>query len=197
MTDLENTLNHLLAALERGGSPMAPLLQPGLAVEQISELAGDLPVPLPDELVALYGWRNGVAGDGASEQELFPGGFWLPFEEALAMRQQALLTAETVAADAGLEPGMLWDPSWLPVFVDFAASTFVVACEQPAASPVWFIAGDDPDDRHLEYASIGALARTVAEAWDAGVFAVRGWGVEADEARFAAIRRQHNPAASA
>ena len=197
MSALAATLDRLLAELRRAGSPAADLLRPGLGAEPIAELAARMPAGLPDEVAALYGWRDGLEGEGAPEQELFPGGFWLSLEQALELRDEQLEVVGTAAAQAGLDPELLWPASWLPAFVDFAGNVHVVVCESRESSPVWFVAGDDPDARRLAFDSVGALVETLATCWQDGIFEVRAGGVEADEPRFEDAWRANDPTAAA
>ena len=197
MSDLGPALDRLLDGLRRAGSPAADLLRSGLGAEQIGELAARMPAGLPDEVAALHGWRDGLQSEGAPEQELFAGGFWLSLEQALELRDERLDVIGTAAAQTGLDPELLWRASWLPAFADFAGNVHVVACESREASPVWFVAGGDPDDRRLAFDSVSALVETVATCWQDGIFDVRPGGVQADEPRFDEVWRRYNPAAAA
>jgi cell wall assembly regulator SMI1 len=57
-------------------------LQPGLSDEQISAQLSDWPYTLPDDVRALYRWRNGFEDENV---ELLPGLTFRPLESALAM----------------------------------------------------------------------------------------------------------------
>jgi cell wall assembly regulator SMI1 len=195
---LEPALQQLHAALERAGSPVAELLAPGLDGDEIGRLTADLPFALPEELVALYRWHDGLTGDGTPKGQLFPGGYWLSLRQALEHRAAMLRVAADATAGTELDPELIWRASWMPAFIDFFGDTHVVVCERTTESPVWFVAKDDPDHRPLVFDGIASLVRTAGESWSDGVFAFDRDGVTApDEERYAAVWRRHNPAAAA
>jgi hypothetical protein len=58
--DIPAKLERLQQVLEKAGYPIDKYLQPGLSREEIDARTRKLPFRLPEELYALYRWRNGT-----------------------------------------------------------------------------------------------------------------------------------------
>ena len=71
MTTLDTKLETLLAAYEAKGHRVTDSLLTGLSRESIDELTTWFPLPLPEELYQLYGWRNGQTHDAWAEEYPF------------------------------------------------------------------------------------------------------------------------------
>jgi cell wall assembly regulator SMI1 len=117
LADLEEVL------LERAPGVLG-VLNPGLSEKGMAELEARFDLRLPPDLRALYGWRNGQAGDTVIY--LVPGHRFMPLEEALierdhlkeAIRASRLVDRGVYAVVAGHRKG------WVPVFDDFAGDGY-------------------------------------------------------------------------
>ena len=182
-TDIEAMLDDLSRiegwhARERTG--LVPALRGGVPLAELDAAEAALGCRLPDDLRALWRWRDGHADDGAG-----PVFTWyhqlLPLHEALA-RYRELRAA----------PYVDWDASWLPVLY-FQEEWYFVECGPApvAASPLMFLfteSGAAP-----AYASLTTYFATMADAMAAGAVARDGHGLGADERALAAIHARHNP----
>jgi hypothetical protein len=181
---MASAFDELEKALARAGSPAAKLLAPG---------AGSLPgLTLPDDLVALHRWHDGLAGEGSAAAELFPGGYWLSLAQAAAEREARLGVAASSVAGTDLDPALIWRDAWWPAFISFDGDAHVVVLDEPGA-PVWFVSGQDPADRSQAFASVGELFAIVTECWRTGIFTASPEGVVVDEERYAALRGESPP----
>lgn len=110
-----------LANIERsllalGRSACLQMLRPGLAPERVASALADLSLPSSEDVVALYGWRDGADASSAStldELQLFPGFYMLSLSDAAANHR-------------GFVADPRWLHGWLPVFANGGGDFYVV-----------------------------------------------------------------------
>src|SRR5262245_2101243 len=103
--------DEFVARLDRLGRPTSRLLQPGLSREAIGEMCSSLPFPVPDSVVELYTWRDGIPWDGRAtfgDMWMFPTYFVTSLSTAIKCYSELVETNDEF-------PGF-WDKNWLPVF---------------------------------------------------------------------------------
>ena len=182
-TDLERLRDDLSRiegwhARERTGLTTA--LRGGVPLAELDAAEAGLGCRFPDDLRALWRWRDGHADDGAGAAFTWYHQL-LPLHEALAQYR------ELRAA-----PYIDWDASWLPVLY-FQEEWYFVECGPApvAASPLMFYfteTGPAP-----AYASLTAYFATMADAMATGAVVRDGDGIDADERALAALHARHKP----
>jgi hypothetical protein len=120
-----DVLREALDAIEgqwvRLGAPIASHLRPGLAGQELDELAAACGWALPPELRTWWGWHDGT--DSASSLlDIGPGGFWF-FSAERAFRETQ--EERQIAPDDADNPG--WRHSWLK-FMPRDASRLYADC---------------------------------------------------------------------
>jgi hypothetical protein len=79
MPNLEAAIDQIHRWIRDNAPHREALLQPPLTRQQMDDLLGNTGIVLPEEVYALYSWRNGVA----DEECFFPGYRFTPLEEAV------------------------------------------------------------------------------------------------------------------
>ena len=106
-------------------------LQPGLSIEEINELERQSGIQLPDEIKALYRWRNGfnlnrINSGGFSVAGPMPGHYFLPLDEALqiprSISNQVANATSTQRAAFNILAGHT--KSWITLFDDGAGDGY-------------------------------------------------------------------------
>ena len=182
-TDLEAMLDDLSRiegwhARERTG--LVPSLRGGVPVTELDAAEAALGCRFPDDLRALWRWRDGQADpDGTAAFAWYHA--LLPMHEALARYRELRAM-----------PILGWEATWLPVLY-FQEEWYFVECrpERVAASPLMFLfteSGPAP-----AYASLTTYFATMAEAMATGAVTHGDGGLDADEPALAAIHRRRKP----
>lgn len=121
---MDEALGRFEAALREHAPDTLQHLQPGLSAERIADLERAGGIQLPDDLRALYRWRNGVpAGDYS---DIIPLHRFQSLEELLERRNAAAKSRE----DSTSVQGAVFDAlvghtlAWIPIFVDPAGDGY-------------------------------------------------------------------------
>ena len=180
---MAQALGRIEAAHARlGRDTLLRALRPGLGAPELDRSLRDAGVP-DDALVrSLFRWHDGVDTDGAvlGDLWLFPGFYPLSLEDAL-------LHAEAFRSHPR------WGADSLPVFADGGGDFYVVDLGDGREGAVRRFRMDEWD-QPVEFANLADMVRTVATAFDDGVYHVEdeGW-LEMDDAAFAGLARRLNP----
>lgn len=153
------------------------LLNSPLSDQQYGELVGEFPCALPQEVQALWKWKNGESTD----YFIWYHGF-LSLEDAI--RQYNYLLSEPIFG---------WQKNWIPFF-QFQDEWYFVECknEPTAGAPViHYFTESGPS---YAYTNLTMYLATMAEAMDRGVLTWReGWWNDLDDRRkLVAIHDEYN-----
>ena len=157
MQNLEKLLNQFESLLKEINAPILSLLQPG-----IEKFEGDFIVQkLPNEVKALYKWRNGTTireGLELGKLWLFNFGIFLPFNISLETYKEA---ANNV---------IQWDEYKFPLFVSGGGEFYLVDCN-PSSREYGMILyhsiGDiDFDITITKYDSVEAFIKTIHKCYE-------------------------------
>lgn len=127
----EEILSQLELVLKNKAPQILTNLQPGLSAEKISELERQSGIQLPDEIKALYRWRNGFRLDrinsgGFRVAGPLPGHYFLPLDEALqvpnTISNQVANAASAQRAAFNVLAG--YTKSWITLFDDGAGDGY-------------------------------------------------------------------------
>lgn len=185
MTD---DLRASLAAIEKASqrldrSLVLQSLQTGRPASAVKAALGEVGLPSPPELEALYGWRDGTSsgGDGPyGDIFLFPGFYLLSVEEAVA-NYGAFVTDHQ------------WSIRWLPIFANGSGDFYVLDLSPSTARSVRHFRIEEEFEHPIEFNSLGALLATLAAAFERGVFFVDPDGyLGMDEFVFAELAAELN-----
>ncbi|MFB9730910.1 SMI1/KNR4 family protein [Ornithinimicrobium kibberense] len=180
---MAQALGRIEAAHARlGRDTLLRALRPGLGAPDLDRSLTDAGLPDDAFVRSLFRWHDGVDTDGAvlGDLWLFPGFYPLSLEDAL-------LHAEAFRSHPR------WGAGWLPVFADGGGDFYVVDRGDGREGAVRRFRMDEWD-QPVEFANLADMVRTVATAFDDGIYHVddEGW-LEVDDAAFAGLARRLNP----
>lgn len=157
--DLNSALDRVLAWHRQNAPALAASLQPGLSRSQIEQLAHKRNVVLPEEVYALYGWRNGMRDRK-------------PFFDVY----QLVPLAEALEASDMLHAALPTDNYRLPIFQSiFSDDGYDIVCPrkpQAQAAVEFFVDGSPSPGMD----NLTAFAQSLAVSFERGVFAPDGHG---------------------
>lgn len=181
--DLTASLDELLFELVRQQHPLAAALQPGLTLEELHEAFAPLPFEPPDELLAWFGWRNGV-GAGLSPEGLFEGFRPLSLEEALADHRQWVEELN--------DPDFEFRPPVLFPLLEAHGCHYALWCGRDTRRGAILYAGRE-DTPRPKLDRLADLVQAVAECYRRGAYRCdpRSDEVEVDEALAQVIWARH------
>lgn len=174
-------LPQLLAALEsieafHAENRTGLELQPPLGKAALEEALAEFPCKVPDELRALWAWRNGEVTDKFIWYHRF-----LPVQDAI--EQYKMLAAEPV-------PG--WSRDWIPIF-EFQEEWYAVECSPeptPGAPVIHYFVEDDPKQA---YVNLTVYMKVMSEAMREGALRWKSEWWEDDLRSLARIHARLNP----
>jgi cell wall assembly regulator SMI1 len=180
---LRDALDRILKWHEQHKTPVASVLRKGLTKEEIHKATEWLGFSLPDEVVTLYEWRNGMkAGTDA------PFIWYHDFMSLEAIRDEYRKLTVTW-------PFYDWSNNWLPLF-QFEGEYYFVACtkEPSPALPVRFHMSEETEHPAV-YTSLTSMMLTAAECFESGAvtLANKDGALKEDIRKIAEIHRKHNP----
>lgn len=135
-----------------------------------------------EELEALYGWHDGSEASRASSLDdlhVFPGFYFLSLDDAVANYLAFVDDAR-------------WASGWFPLFANGGGDFYVLETTGNDGGSVRHFRIDERE-HPIEFESLGAMLRTLAEAFEQGVFYVDDHGcLEMDDLKFALLAAQIN-----
>ncbi len=188
----------LLAALEIAVNAVEPRLlqdfKPGLSDTKINAHMANFNYALPDDLRALYRWRNGQ-DQGAS----FLGQLWrmapLGDEYSVWVRE---IWGENCEMLGQTLPPFVEQLEWTYLFDDGSGSHFVGGCAADARVPC-ALYNCDKGAANFEkvFEGVEPMILTALEWWQSGVFSPHegrfNWSIDWDVKEYAGIARRLNP----
>ena len=155
-------------------------LNPAVSDQEYLELVSEFPCSPPEEVEALWKWKNGESTD----RFVWYHGF-LSLQEAL--EEYRYLTSEPIFG---------WEETWIPVF-QFQDEWNVVVCDSEpnvGAPVIHYFTESGPS---YAYTNLTTYLRTMAAAMDRGALTwTDGWWSSSDEVKdLAAIHDEHNDVA--
>jgi cell wall assembly regulator SMI1 len=174
------------------GRVVADRLLPALSDEEISAAASDLGLVFPRCVHELYGWRNGT---DLTAVEYDAAWFEAMIFRSLGDSVRRCRNNRQRVSTVGTE----WQNNWFPLFDDGAGLQMAIECGASEAvdAPI-HVATDALHFYGRAFDSLELLLRTMARAFEEGVFSVNelGWLV-VDHDRFPRLAREANPGSSA
>lgn len=168
-------LGSIEAAHERLGSPLKECARRPASNATIAVAAAAIGVSPTPELLALYGWHDGIApGDGKDSRSpnLFGRADFPGHEQAIARCLEARALAMELAAQPwGLSRDELWRDSWFPIFLG-EEPAYVLDCADPTAaeSPVWRVFWHPDGATEVAYPSLKDMLAEVLRRFDDGQY---------------------------
>ena len=180
---LQSSLDRLDEVLSTAAPDIFRALRPGLKRREIDDSFAELPFDVPGAVRTLYRWHDGAdLVNGPERAELFPNAQMLPLADMIRARSEILEANEATGYG-------LWDPRWLPLFVGYKWSFWVIDCGEPNGAVKVFDWVDLPVT-WTAYRDLDDLAVRVLRCWSEGAYKQGSHGaVDEDRHRSAAINR--------
>jgi hypothetical protein len=158
-------------------------LRPGVPVVAVQEALGGVGLEASQELLSLYGWRDGTstAHDVTLDDiHLFPGFYLLSLADSVANYQAFVEDAR-------------WRTGWLPIFANGGGDFYVLDLGSSAGGGVRHFRIDEAE-HPIEFGSLTAMLRTLAEAFERALFFVDSSGyLEMNDLAFGDLAAELNP----
>jgi cell wall assembly regulator SMI1 len=144
---MEEILAQLEVELKSNAPQVLTNLQPGLSGERIKELEQQSGVHLPEEIKALYQWRNGFSrlalkSGGYGSVGPMPGHYFVPLEEAFEMSRDLTnqVAGGTAAQRAAFTLLAGYTKSWITLFDEGGGGNgyFYDPKRKPAEGAIFF-----------------------------------------------------------
>jgi hypothetical protein len=199
MTQLVSILDDLSAVLVEVRPSCLASLQPGLAIEEINNLMGDVEASMPLEFYELYQWRNG-SEDEREYKGVFPGEFFHPLEHGVDLYFDLLEEAEEIGEICGRDPSTIWNRNWFPITSleghNLASGEFlcVVGDLQHRETSHLLKVVYSAAEVFAMYSSLRNLALVTLDCYRYGIYRVSDddW-IDLDDARFEEVYQRINP----
>lgn len=208
MTILLHLLDDALLRLAKLVTAVNPQFRPDL--QGTGTALSNLAYKLPEELSRFYEWHTGLPVDSWLYKVLFPLGYIMPLEKAVAIREDFLQINRSVPREFRAEvetwsqqpiddlytivdslPG--WHSWWLPVFEFNGDYWFTIWNEEErTTSPIYYIYWEG-GGIHLAYDNLTSLLQATAEAFESGAYYLQDGRIEQHYGMAAAIIDKHNP----
>ncbi len=184
---MSDDLSVPLATIEKGlerlnRSSLLPSLRTGVPASTVKEALRGVGLTPPPELEALYSWRDGTSTEGVilDDIHLFPGFYLLSVEDAVTNYRAFLADSR-------------WATGWLPIFANGGGDFYVLDLSSSLASPVRHFRVEE-SEHPIEFDSLSALLKTLAEAFKRGILFVDPSGyLEMDDLVFSELAAELNP----
>jgi hypothetical protein len=175
MPELNVLLNDLYTFLKTANPILAGSLQQGLDKAEIDRMIGKTGITFPDELYALYGWKNGITNDPERIED---------FGELLIFRLATYPSLSESLEDYGYNAGNYWSGDLFPVFSSGGGDYYLFNCEEgvPSRGMIHFYCPSNYLFRGVitVFDSLSSLFRSVVECYaekvyyfdDAGTFII-------------------------
>lgn len=196
MNIIGEKLNTIVEYLTKLNCPIVNLLQSPLENEEIDKLMVDIPISLPNDVISLFKWRNGVDANkdnyiGATK--LFPRAAFYEFSHCINRYKEG----------AGRE--QYWDSSKFMIFESGAGEMYLIECNPDSQNfgtiYLYDLCAIEFDTLIPIYASVASLLDTVLECYSNGIYTcdpLTGVTTENYEMylREFEILKKHNPRSS-
>jgi len=181
---VSESVDEILTKLENVLKLKAPQLleslQPGLSAQEIAELERRAGVQLPDDLKALYRWRNGSSREGMKSRGRLPGvpipnHWFMPLAEALGVRVES---SNQVAQATMPQKGAFaifagHRKSWVTLFDDGSGDGYFFDPKRQAPQGAVFYCFSE-DASYVFFPSIKNLLAGVVKCYEKEAFTLKG-----------------------
>lgn len=176
---VERPISEVIARLELALKAKVPhvfeSLQPGLTPEQITKLEKESGIHLPDEMKALYQWRNGTARlTNGVINDFIPTHRFLSLEDAL--EEKALIENQvkstTILQKTAVRVLAGHRDSWVSLFSDGAGDGyFIDPKRKPSDGAVFYCFAETTS--YTFFPSVKNLLTAITEGYEQGVFRIK------------------------
>jgi hypothetical protein len=186
MNKLTETLVKLETYLSNCRPDLYTKLLPGLSIQEVENIAKDIPFQLPLEVHELYQWHNGINVEYESKDEFFPNErFFAPLSYCVQRYFEF--------RDLGLSEEFV-NPLWFPLIDSDGHSYFCTGSnEKIKSSPIVFLTTHDDWDFVECYDSLEGMILTILECFETEVYYYEDGIINSLELKEDLVRAKYNP----
>ena len=183
MGNISQLLNEIEKSLQQLDYPCVDHLNSGLSSQKTKELFEEIPLQPPQDLRALYTWRNGskdCEGITLGELAFFPGFYLMSLEESI---QTYLELRERNG----------WDKSWFPIFASGGGDFYAMNLASEAQGQIlgFYVFEEEPQ---VEYWSLKSMLTTFKVCYEQGIIFRNEQGyLDMDYRKHAEVAHEINP----
>jgi cell wall assembly regulator SMI1 len=177
-TSLQLLLEQLLLAQEASGAPLRRYLRPGAPESEVRVRLESLGLTAPADLVALYGWHDGIdqsawEADGSDLiLDFFPYATFKPLGRAVAdyveLKDAWQKTPMYERYLAGSDPGFgYWRSEWFPLF-ESDRWRHAIDCAGHVHPPIWHVYFEPAPPTAVCHDSLEEFLTELIKAFEAG-----------------------------
>jgi len=190
MSELTDALEKLSRQFDLKELHTMKRMQPGLSRAEIAELAKPLPFALPEEVIELFEWRNGLR-DCIGWDDMEAACF---FEGSDPMSLQRAIELYFELAKVPLDS---FRSSWFPLFGDSGGDVYCIDCVEDIGT-IWDFdskpASDDEEFGLLAFRSLTKMIATIVMCYEQDAYYWNDQGVfDIDFDKSTDIAFQENP----
>lgn len=176
MTDINDALQRLEAALQASGALVVAHARPGIEPGRLDEVLRPLGLVPSGGLREWFGWHDGAGETGRTpsrEVELAPGCELLPAELLASECRQAREVSQMLGTDPGMPwtADQLWRPSWFPVLRLSGKGLVALDLERDTVHIAWWDAPPEERER-VRWPTLAAFVEHLARRYDDGTWVV-------------------------
>ncbi|HWD21488.1 MAG TPA: SMI1/KNR4 family protein [Verrucomicrobiae bacterium] len=178
------TLDEIAKEARKMGVDIESNLNPGATEKQMSNSLARLPLALPDEILDLYRWHDGVRERRISDARIFPRFLFPSLEDCID-------TTKELCSVAG-DPEIRWRASWFYLCEDLAGDYYALETNPKVASGhIWFVSfGADP---FVAFWSFETMLLSILECYKSGAYFLDADGFLDEQSELSnSIYRAHN-----
>lgn len=155
-------------------APVADILQPGLAADEIDRQFSSLGLRAPMDAKTWWGWHNGVPAPPAARLSMFGPSFsFFSLESAVSGYERAREDAQWLSEQpdpTDSEPDRIWHPQWF--ILTRGGGDLILDCSVPAGetTPIRYVNWAQEYAGEIVVPTFRRLIELVIEAFDAGVW---------------------------
>lgn len=183
--NLVESLDKMLGFLRKHNHAVSKHLQAGLTIDNVVNALRENDLPVSDEVVSLYTWRNGIDIENIESLDdihFIPGFYILNFDDALAFHNEL----------RSLED---WKRHWLPILANGGGDFFAVDLEQgdcKSSQIIAFVRGYP--EQEPEYESLLSMINTFLDCVEKNIVFVDDEGyLDMDDDAHILVAKANNP----
>lgn len=176
MKDLLNQLDNIFEVLRLAKKLTAPITDIELA-----ENCENLPLALPDYVINLYRWHNGI-------EELIPGFTLLSLQDAISLYKALIEYAQEIEEE--FEDCEFYKNTYFPI-LQSQDLFFVIDCNPSSNGNIYIVDGEDFDEAIKEYENLEQMFQVIVDAYLSQAYYIEDDFLDDNPVLFQKVKNKH------
>jgi hypothetical protein len=174
MSTITKYLDEIAVECAKLGIDLKRDMLPGITLDRAAKVAKDLQFDLPNEIIELYLWKNGVRLEGQScENRMIPRFYVRPLE-------QCVHTTKILISGIH-EPNSQWRAKWFSVFEDLAGDYLAINCKAGDIDYGKIFSVEELVEPFPAFLSLEVMLYSVLECYRSGAYFIDEDGLLAED----------------